>query len=327
MTALLDPCETVRGNNLANPKVICISGVGHCGSTVMAITLSNHPRIEYVGELHKVPRSGWTPNETRRCSCGQRVDQCDYWRQVYDRWTEHVGKDCLRDYVALQKRFERSRGAMLRLLYQKKFRTNAFIEYSHMTSALYRSLSEVSGAEIIADSSKNPVRAYAISLTNQIDLRVIHLIRDGRGMVWSYKKPRIQNIEAGIPTGRPPRSAWRSAFYWLRRNLETEWVLGKIGEERVKRVIYEDFVENPETQLQRLSELVGKDLTGLAELMANGSLRAEGHMGSGNHVRMNKSIVIRHDAAWRQGLSERDRKKFWLVAGRLAKRYGYQNEA
>ena len=304
------------------PKVICIVGSGHSGSTILAIALGNDLNIENVGELHKIPGSGWIPDHNRRCACGFPIHECRYWEQVYRRWTEEAGKGNLQAYVALQKRFESSRSSLLRLLYEKNIRTSAFIRYSNMTSDLYRAIHEISGKRVIVDSSKDPVRAYALSMTNQIDLRLIHLIRDVRGVACSQMKTRGQDVEAGMPRERRGRSGSLSALRWISGNLNTEWLLGRIGNGS-RRVSYEEFVENPSQVLKNLGELIGEDLTQLSNDLTNGTALTAGHMGAGNRLRMAESIVMRSNGEWQQKLSPRDKTKVWRVAGWWAKRYGY----
>src|SRR3712207_8630396 len=53
-------------------------------------------------------------------------------------------------------------------------------------TTLFRSA--VSGKPVIVDSSKSPARALALGMVPGIDLYVVHLVRDGRGVATSLRK-------------------------------------------------------------------------------------------------------------------------------------------
>ena len=90
-------------------KVVYVTGAGHIGSTIFDIVLGNHPRIQGVGEVSKVHRSGWVRNSNRRCACGSPIPECSFWPQVRRSWASKVGDDDVARYVHLQERFERLR--------------------------------------------------------------------------------------------------------------------------------------------------------------------------------------------------------------------------
>lgn len=309
---------------MKKPKVVCIMGVGHSGSTVLGIALGNHPQLETVGEVYKLARSGWTPDDNRRCACGSPIHQCAYWQDVQRIWSAKVAPAGLLDYIALQNRFERSRRVWPRLLTERVRRSTAFGRYARMTAAFYAAVQEVSGKEVIVDTSKAPVRSYALLLNTQVDARVIHLIRDGRGVVWSGQKPRAKDVEAGIPRDFPPVPASHTSRDWVVTNLESTWVTATAGQKRSLRVLYEQFTENPCAVFQQIGQVIDEDLSSLAEMLAAGTALHNGHLVGGNQLRMAKSIVLRSDVEWRQKLSSSDQRTFWSLAGWLAQRYGYR---
>ncbi|MCC6456086.1 MAG: hypothetical protein IT328_14120 [Caldilineaceae bacterium] len=304
--------------------VVGIMGVGHSGSTIVSIALGNHPNIEAVGELHKLPRFGWSRDESRRCACGAPVYLCPYWREVYVRWTERVGAEELGLYIRLQDLYERSDVAWLRVLVASRLHTERFCRYAQMTAALYEAIRDVSGKGVIVDSSKSPMRNYALLCTGALDLRLIHLVRDGRGIVWSKKRPRIKNIEGGIPHDSAAVSALRTSQEWMFTNLKSEWVARQAGAEKARCILYERFVEKPDVMLQEIGGLVGEDLSPVAALLTTGNMMQIGHVVGGNHVRMAGQIALRKDTEWTRHLPNRDRRIFWLLAGSLARHYGYR---
>ncbi len=66
----------------------------------------------------------------------------------------------------------------------------AFIDLSRKIERVYQSIAVKAGTEVIIDSSKHPLFAYCLSLAPSIDLYLVHLVRDPRGMVSSWAKPK-----------------------------------------------------------------------------------------------------------------------------------------
>lgn len=315
--------ESVSQASLGAPRVVSIIGSGRSGSTVLDIVLGSHPNIEGVGALSKLPRSGWTRDDDRRCSCGSPIHACPYWTAVYERWIDTVGADGLTRYIDLQGRYEHSSKRWPRLLIEERTPSPEFLDYGHMTAALYGSISEVSGNPVILDSSKKPVRTYALIAAGGLDVRVLHLVRDGRGVVWSRLKPLPRDVEAGVPSARPPTPPWRTTLHWTQANIESEWVTRRAGRSKGTRIAYESLVETPGALLERISPIVGEDLSELMEGIDNGRSMQTGHRVGGNRMRFAGEVRLRPDLEWTTKLPSSDGDTFWRMAGWLARRYGY----
>lgn len=300
-------------------KVIYIMGAGHIGSTVLDLVISSHPQIESLGEVSKLHRYGWSPDDNRRCACGLSVFECPFWSQVRQKWTDLTGSDDAVRYMYLQSRFERSRSGWGRLLWNGYNRTTEFAEYMQGTEAVYSAVQLVGGNDFLVDSSLTPKRAYALTMNSDIDLYLIHLVRDGRGVIWSLMKPGKKILtKEYVPA--PPE---RTTRYWILANLQSAWVFRHVREGKRKLVRYEDFVTNPPMVLNQIGALIGKDLSGLVSGSALTNPSQVRHTVGGNRVRMQKDIHIKPDFAWMEHLSEKDSRMFWQRAGWLARRFGY----
>lgn len=305
------------------PTVISIIGSGHSGSTVLDIVLGSHPNIAGVGELHKLPRAGWVLDDDRRCACGSPVHECAYWTRVFARWIALVGRDGPRRYLALQHTYERSIRSLPRLLIEERRPSSRFMTYSEITAALYEAIRDVTGTSAIVDSSKNPVRTYALLANPRLDVRVIHLVRDGRGVVWSKLKSFGKDVQAGVRSDRQPTRPARTTLHWVLANLESEWVAKRADPTHTLRVAYESFVEHPDRVLRQISRVVGEDLGPLADAVGRGVAMDPYHLVGGNRVRMSGAVALRPDVEWMVKLPSRDVRMFWRLAGWLARRYGY----
>ncbi len=304
-------------------QVVYVAGAGHSGSTVLDIALGHHEEILSVGELHKLHRSGWRTAENRRCSCGEAVHDCPFWSPVRANWEARVGGDRLDEYIRLQASYESSYRCWPRLIRDRKRRAPAFERYLELTVALFEAISEVSGRPAVADSSKKPSRPYALAASDRIDLKVVHLVRDGRGVVWSQMKPRAKDVQGGIPEDHAGTPPWRTTTRWAFRNLECDWLSRRLGPERSMRLTYEHFTHEPEAAMGEVGRFLGRNLEALGRDLAGGARVSVEHLVAGNALRMAGGMVLRPVSDWTAKLPGGARRVFWMLAGRLARRYGY----
>ena len=82
--------------------------------------------------------------------------------------------------------------------------------YAELTARVYAAILTVSGAEIVVDSTKNPPYAYFLRRAPGVGLRVLHLVRDSRGVVHSWMK-RVERPEITGRRARTSRSSARGA--------------------------------------------------------------------------------------------------------------------
>ncbi len=330
-------------------RVLKITGLGRSGSTILDIVLGNHPDIESVGEVDKLVRTGWISRESLSgidpkklrvpiCTCGKRLDvlyadtpdeACPFWSSVRREWLERTDPDSIETYPKLKGNFERRRPALLvqqclRLLYERGRRSASFRTYTGLTRSFFESIRAVSGKPIIVDSSKSPVRAFALSTVPGIDLYVVHLVRDGRGVIASHRKTFEKDIQAGIMWDHKGRPMWKAVARWIVLNLAAEWVCTQLGPKRTMRLRYEDFVADPKGALERIGSLLQLDLTDVADAASSGKPMQAGHNVGGNRTKKSGIITLRPDAQeWRTALSPTEQRLAWILMGWLMRRYGY----
>ena len=88
-------------------------------------------------------------------------------------------------------------------------------------SRLSRRSCEVSGAQVIVDSSKDASRGYLLrSMGSRIDLRVVHLVRDARAVAYSLCERRKFDPGSGREIGG--HGYVRAAAGWSVTNLLVE---------------------------------------------------------------------------------------------------------
>jgi hypothetical protein len=335
-------------------KVVKLTGLGRSGSTILDVVLGTHPQIESVGEVGNIVRNGWISRESLRgipkdrlrvpiCTCGKRLDvlyvdtpeeACPFWSSVRREWVERTDRDSIESYPKLQNDFELKR-RWPRLLYEKRRPSAPFRSYARLTRTFFESIRAVSGKPIIVDSSMVPVRALAFGMIPGIDLYVIHLVRDGRGVITSLRKTFEKDLQAGIMWDHKGHPMWKtivrrrvlylvSVVRWTVLNLASEWVCTQLGPERTMRLRYEDFVADPKAALERIGSLIELDLTKVAHAASSGKPMQAGHNIGGNRTKKSGTITLRPDAEeWRSALSPTEQRLSWMLMGWLMRRYGY----
>jgi hypothetical protein len=335
--------------------VLKFTGLGRSGSTILDIVLGNHPNIESVGEVGSLVRTGWISYESLRgidqkrrlprlrCTCGKRLDvlyvdtpdeACPFWYAVRREWVKRTDRGSIEIYAKLQDAFELKR-RWPRLLYEKRRPSALFRSYARSTLAFFESIRAVSGKPIIVDSATVPERTFVLGMIPGIDLYVVHLVRDGRGVLTSHRKGFKRDLQAGVAWDHKGHSMWNrlvrwivldlvSALRWIVRNLLSEWVCIQLGPNRVTRLRYEDFVADPKTALERIGSLLEVDLTDVANAASSRKPMQAGHNVGGNRTKDPGFITLRPDAEeWKTALSPTEQRLSWMLMGWLMRRYGY----
>jgi len=306
-------------------RVIYIMGAGRSGSTLLDTVLASHPEVVGVGELVNLHSAGWTAKEI--CACGQLGTECGFWTRVREAWQRRCPDATVARYVALQQRFEFFQWFgvknIVRLLRQQIARTDDFRAYLRQTEALYQAIAEVSGKLIVVDSSKTPVRGALLAHLRRIDLRLVHLVRDARAVAWSRKKALEADKKAGVQTAIKPRPVWYSVGYWAFINI-LSMIVCLFRRSKSLRMRYEDFVSQPQPQMERLGRVVELDYSAAVQALLNGKpIRVE-HPIAGNRMRMKGSVTLKPDWDWMDRLPSRDRVVCWLTGGWLLLAYRYR---
>jgi hypothetical protein len=304
-------------------RLVYIAGVARSGTTVLDNVLGNHPLIQSVGELARLPSDAWLQNFEHYCACGERSKNCPFWVAVQQAWCNSNGNIAIPKYIELQNKVEKFRQWPL-LLCQSWQSTRTFQAYAEQTVLLLKAIQMVSGCAIIVDSSKGLERALALSLIPDIDMKIIQLVRDPRGVVWSHKKAFTKDLKHGLPRDIRSQPAWRATLYWCRMNLQTDWLRRRVGPEKSMLVRYEDFMLQTLPVLQKIGNFIGVDLLSVQQAIKQEEKLHFGHTIAGNRVRMQGELRLRFDQDWLRHLSPRDRRVTEIMSGWLMARYGYK---
>ncbi len=259
--------------------------------------------------------------DDERCGCGARFSGCRFWRQVGDRafngWS-NVDVDRvhrLRDAVERTRHIPRLASAT--------GATHEVREYASYFARVYTAAAEVSGARVVIDSSKHSALAHVLRWADDVDLRVVHVVRDARGVAYSWTKTVSRPETDGVDE-MTRYSPGRSAMLWNAHNAAFG-LLARRGVP-VRRIRYEEFLADPRAALTGLADFAGLPLTpdDLDFLRAGHADLRPGHSAAGNPMRFTVGrLALRRDDAWVRAFPRSQRRLVGAVCGPLLRAYGY----
>jgi hypothetical protein len=311
------------GQAAAVPPVVYIAGSGRSGSTLLERAIGAIPGFVNVGEASNLFR--WVAPLGERCGCGELFPDCPFWSAVGARafggWDrEHMAVvHQLQDRVVRQRRMPQ----LMALPHGRQRFRDDHARYGEVHASLYRAIAAEAGADYVVDASKLPVQALALARSG-IDVRVIHLVRDVRGVAYSLGKQHVirpQAIrETDVMTHYAPANA---AARWVACQSETE-LLKRCGLP-VTRMRYEDFVRQPRSSIETALTDLGLPPTpsGLAHIGEGSIVLGKSHGLSGNPSRFREgTVTLRADEEWRSQMSARDRGIVTAIGLAYLLRYG-----
>jgi len=304
-------------------QVLFLGGLGRSGTTLVERVLGELPGVCALGEVVHLWRRDLRDDE--RCGCGAPFSGCAFWTAVGDEafggW-RHVDVDRV---LALQTAVERTRHiprlAAPRLAAPLREQVS---EYAGYYAAIYRAAATVTGAQVVVDSSKHSALAHCLRWADlDGDLRVAHVVRDPRGVAYSWTKT-VARPEANGFDAMTRYSPARAALLWNAHNAAFA-LLARCGV-AVRRIRYEEFLRDPRRAVRELAAFAGLDVAEPA-LDFLGDAHVElgpGHTAAGNPMRFTTGRVpLRRDDAWLTALPESQRRLVGAVCAPLLRRYGY----
>ncbi len=335
MIDLLGSRAQVRSEPLANVRpirhgvgkipVLFIGSVPRSGSTIMSDLLNENPHMVNIGELVHLWERGVIENNL--CGCGDSFSDCVFWGKVgeiaFGGW-EHLSGERMR---TLQLRADRTRHipALLVPKFSRLF-ARSTAQYGAVVCRILRAILEVSGKPVIVDTSKHVSTALLLRRLPDVDLRILHLVRDPRGVAHSWSKvvdrPEVQGEVREMDTLHPGRLGLRWLWFnWAFSNMDRLGV-------STATIRYEDFVDEPAATLDQIFSFAGVEQLG-KQIFADGEeiILGEGHSVSGNPRRLDRRPVQLHaDESWRTDFDPKMRRLVGRVARPMLDRYRYTKE-
>ena len=280
-----------------------VASSSYSGSTLLAMLLNAHPDIAAIGETSTGRRE--TRMSTFQCSCGRLMAECPFWVDVAERMrragypdfrlanfelgfdppARTLGGRLLYGSLRLSP-VERVRDWVAARIPRHRDRMAAIGRRNRDFAA---AILDVAGARVLVDTSKERMRARDLRHWLGMDLRVIHLVRDPRGVVYS-----------SVRRGRDGGDERAAAVRWAKVNAAILNAMAALPQDRRLVVRYEDLCTDPDAVLRRIARFLDLDPARLAGATAGDR---ELHV-LGNRTRLVPVTEIRLDERWRSELTD-----------------------
>jgi hypothetical protein len=280
------------------------------------------------------PYKGTLPIESVKCSCGLHVLECPFFTQLERRVRELGNSFSLRDWQVL---FRSGRSGLLNFLLERplpsvfmervrnslvssrpEFGQNFDVVGRHVYHLALAAL-EITGKQVFVDTEKDPMRIKFLSRLPELDLKVLHLVRDVRGAVASFLKKR---------RGRGPWPRWslrsldvaQATLWWRFINMNSERALRFVEPDRSLRIRYDDLCSDPQGTIDVIADFVGVPRR---KAPLNFFLTSHHILGNTMRLRGANAGTVKHDDSWKSSLQDRDLEIVARIAGRTSHYFGF----
>ncbi|MEM6325523.1 MAG: sulfotransferase [Bacteroidota bacterium] len=317
-------------------RIVYIASAPRSGSTLLTHLIASHPDVGTIGERHffhrlLVPeyqnpehieaiRKGAEIPHGAMCSCGRPFVKCPVWLSILARVEEGVPariralpyprfgayKNQIARKVARKILWRQAEtGRMRGLPWPLSQRFRAMLEANNVL--IDAALAETGGS-VFLDNSKTVQEAIYLDHHPENEVRVIHLVRDGRAQMMS-RVPAKKNLTADncarqwaetIETSRRVLSAWRGPVLDLR---------------------YEDLCNAPDSIMAEVYAFC--DLDSAATPAEWGS--DEQHVMGNSRMRLSETTKIELRTGWKSKISDDQLRTFEQRAGALNRSLGYSD--
>lgn len=330
---------SVENQKVEKNTLVYISAASHSGSTLSTLLIASHPEMCTIGELKA---SNLGDADKYRCSCLKPIKSCEFWGRVNQRMSDKLG-----DFKIWEAgtNFSETNNLYARRLLKPLVRNGLIEVFRDFLLALspswrrelqeklarnfglIQSLCEITGKRFIVDSSKIGMRLKFLLKLKEMDIKVVRIIRDGRGVALTYINPvefadsKNKELRAGGFGGDRDQEKLlmnEAAREWKRSNEEAEAVLRRLSPENWIQIRYEDICNDTIPTLNKIYRFLG-----VTPINALPNFRSTNPHVIGNGMRLDSGTTIQLDDRWKDVLSKEQLQEFDSVAGALNRKYGY----
>lgn len=286
---------------MTRSKTLYVTSSSYSGSTLLAFLLNTHPDIFTVSEM-----IGWdfAQGDDFRCSCGEPLDRCAFFISVAAAFaaaglpfkpnrfgtayqiadTERINRYLTTNLPGCRNSFlERARDGIVRHLPVLRKRLDRITRANRI---FVETALNYSGAKIFVDVSKEPHRVRHLARIPELDLSVLYLVRDIRGVVVSNMRERASDIRT-------------AARIWLWDQHDILRILNEFP--RTHSLHYEDLCQDVNRELASIHSFLGVE-----HVPYPGDFKGAEHHILGNSMRTREISQIVLDQKWKSAISAQE---------------------
>ncbi len=284
------------------PRIIYLAGAQHCGSTMLDAILGNAPGARSLGEVGGFHRY----RDATECDCGEPPASCAPCSAATAALASIGQLDDLHRLSPLPLKERRAHWTLLG--------SRVRVAYARVAVTIFGAVARTTESTVLVDSSKNASRAAALVHDSGFDVRVVHIVRDGRGYLRSKQRRADGRRLPPTPIALAP---------WLVKNLLIGVLLrARVPSDRYLLCRYEDLARDPDAELQRIGAFAGLNTSGLAGAATGDGLPRRHLFEPRRRVDYR---LVRLDPSRLGGQRESDARNlgYWLSGGFVSALWGY----
>lgn len=298
-------------------KVLYIAGFERSGSTVINRVLGQVDGFVAWGELRDIWEHGMIEN--RGCTCGALFRECTSWTKVLDRAFGGINEvDANEMLNLLQKTRAMVLPHYLGIAKRDFLKTNSK-QYLESLESLYQAIQTTTNCKVIVDSTKASWYGYILGLLPTIDLYVVHVVRDPRGVCYSLQQRKIKG-ESQCQWYNP----LHASLSWNVKNSLVEMLLNH-SSERYLRISYENFIQNPKLVVESILSLLQEKIAELPFKDDSTVNMDVDHIITGSPSSRSETgaVKLRLDERWKKEMNQIDKVMIKSLTSPLLQKYGY----
>jgi len=279
-------------------KLLFITGSGRCGSTILHDILGQIDGFSAIGELRYVWERGLTNNSI--CGCQIPFRKCEFWQSVMLEAFGGMEDIDIQEISRLNNSMRIYNLPLMVIPYMRKRIESRLKLFLFTLGKLYRAIHVTSNSKVIIDSSKDPQYGYLLGMLPEIELYILHLIRDSRAVAYSWSRRKLFYPDVTSRDYMDRYNSIRSSFQWNARNIIAESCLRR-GFVPYMRLRYEDLIEKPQESIKCILNMLGEKTVDLSFIKQNSvRINKASHSVFGNPGRFRIGIVkLKLDNEWK----------------------------
>ncbi|MEZ4697573.1 MAG: sulfotransferase [Rhodothermales bacterium] len=307
-------------------NLIYVASIGRSGSTLLECMLGAHSKMASAGELeiwpHEIMDGGVLPTGS-----GKYVQEDPFWMEMerrvdplkqpepqihFFREAHNAGRTLRTERIAEFKNKPLSATVNEQI---RQFGQNNYEVFSNFLDLIAEQEGE--RPNWVVDASKDPYRLLWLVRSGLFNVKVVQLVKDPRGFIYSVTKPHIHAEDFALH-----RRLWwtfRQAGAWsIRNHLIAEVAEHHLPPEDYLLVQYEELASDPEGTFGRVCNMIGAEFEQQAvDNFREGSPYAI----AGNPMRQ-RSGGIKLDEKWKTTLPTTSRLLTTAITSVNMKRFG-----
>jgi hypothetical protein len=226
-------------------KILYIAGFGRSGSTILGNILNEIDGFFHVGELCYLAQKSLIHNTM--CGCGVAFQECTTWNYILDKAFGGFDQINSQQLLNFYEKAPKNKEIILKLLVHQKISLDNHTEnYLIFLRKLYLAIHSITESNVIVDSSKLAWYGYLLGKMPNIQLYILHLIRDSRSTGYSWRRKKLRTDTKENKNELMERTEIiTSSCQWNSANLAIK-LIAKSFKKPYLQIKYEDFIQSPQ---------------------------------------------------------------------------------